>query len=540
MKVMMSLGGNTKRLINTTIAKQVDNIDCLYFPTVDEFIHQSNLRHLVFDRIVFTQKFISTDVDMKKLCDYVRQYLSSVEIVMIVNKSSSASYEYLFKKYFDSPLYTLMYIDRVTARNMLDSVQLPIVDVKARYYLLENKPKDTGISAVYDGNSAEISNNHENAEREKNDSDVPTSFEKVPSFDESFSSDSAVKSELKDIVTPISSGLDSESSSLGFSKNPEFPDEGSSLVGDEKNADGFSTFSVSDFDLSVGDFGSQHSDSGFVGDDDLDELEQFSASRASSNAVERGLSDMPVPQGEVVASSTPLIIDKEEQVLSKKPSLMKKPSEAPQTMRVSTLNDNSVSSNSSHVGKVNIVTGCSGSGASAYIAGIADKLSKEGKKVLVLDLDCDTNGILSFIDVAKFYEGGYYNGINDKKLYSEDNIDIMSNGYGMPKPQNIDMLLGDSVFKRYDAVFVDCPLEYLNLMSDNVFCRCNVIVCSITDVSKIIETSYKLSDRSIVSLKKEIYIANNCIVANKNIPAGSVSYVKNMCIFANGCWLDRL
>ena len=79
---------------------------------------------------------------MSKLCDFVRNEQSGVTVVMILSKTQ-ANLEVIFKTYFDSPMYTLMYIDRPTAKCMVDAVKLPIVDLSARYYLLD-KPKENG------------------------------------------------------------------------------------------------------------------------------------------------------------------------------------------------------------------------------------------------------------------------------------------------------------------------------------------------------------------------------------------------------------
>jgi len=554
MKVMMSLGGNTMTIINSVIKKQVDNVDCMYFPNVKEFIHQSNLRHLSYDRLVFSNKFISTDVDMKKLCDYVRQNLSNVEIVMIVGKGA-VSYEYIFKKYFDSPLYTLMVVEKPTARNMLDTVNLDIVDIRARYYLLENKKSDLSNKGTSEEGNSEIGNKTSNDEIKKSSKEEPQTLKNTETFGSSIMSRFSIKKSNQSTINVSKSGTDYDYTSYKSEEDSENSDDGYSFDGNNSKNSEFFESSSDDFDLTVGDYGSQHSDSGFVGDDELDELEQLSAMRNASSTVREVVAPI---ESELTEEDTDEEFTTEEHE-EDKPRRIKEEgiagvSEIPKTIRMATpprtkkpvsfdSRDKSVSGKRQKdlvlEGKLNIVVGCSGSGATAFVVMNATKMAKARKRVLVIDLD-PSNGVLGFIDIQEYYSLKKYNGLSKMRLYSEDGVDILSNGYDYPVKGDINKILGSSIFEKYDYVFIDCPFESLRFIGDSVFEKSNVVVCTISDISKLLETSRMISDRCNVSLRKEIYIGSSCQIANKNLSADSIKYVKDVCLFANGCWLDRV
>ena len=291
MLVMLSCGKNSNQIVNT-VKSQIDNVDFYCYYNVDEFISQSTLRHLAFDRLVFTSKFISTDKDMGKLCDYIRKELNSVEIVMIVQKGNT-SQEEMFKKYFDSPMYTVMYVDSPTTMCLVDSIREPIQVVKARYYTLDkqensNKKSKTG---KFKGGKKEDKNNSKKSGISSSEKEVSSTVEKAGELVENNAKDYSNVNLGKSISNGVS--VDTNLSSADFdSVNKSEFEKDVSISNGEKNPSSSNNVSTTDeFDLSIGEYGSQHSDSGFVGDDDLSELEAYAQGRKEEQFSEEKTSE---------------------------------------------------------------------------------------------------------------------------------------------------------------------------------------------------------------------------------------------------------
>lgn len=519
MLVMLSCGKNSNQIVNT-VKSQIDNVDFHCYFTVDEFISQSNLRHLAFDRLVFTSKFISTEEDMGKLCDYVRKELNSVEIVMIVPKGNT-SQEEIFKKYFDSPMYTVMYVDSPTTMCIVDSIKEPIQVVKARYYTLdkqENQGSKKSKIGAFKGGKKEVQNNSNNLGINSNENEVLPTSEKATELPVNTLQDYSNVILGNNLENDMSMNVNSSSVDLDKPENSEFQNDGSTLNRDKAFQGENDVSTTDDFDLSIGEYGSQHSDSGFVGDDDLSELEAYAQSKEEENIQE-------------FDKSEPVYND----IKSVKEDLnpVNKEDLNPVEKKSEDIRSNSVGI----LGKYNIVTGLNGSGVTAYVVKRAMAERNKGKKVAIVDLDIAEHGVLSFIDTAKYYKMGKFKGISSCKPYIEDDITVFSEGYGFTLQENSLHKLVTTVLLNYDVVLFDCPLELLNVIPDSFFKECTVLIGCISDISKLIETSDVLSDRRYVSLKKEIEIANRGIVANKFIKRDDINFLKEIMLFPNGCWL---
>lgn len=525
MLVMLSCGPSSNQIVKT-VSSQIDNVDFHCYYKVDEFINQSKLRHLAFDRLVFTSKFINNDKDMGKLCDYIRKELNSSEIVMILPKSQK-SLEDLFKKYFDSPMYTVMYVDSPTTMCIVDAIKLSIVDVKARYYFFdkpeEGNDKKSSKFGMFKGGKK---NKSQKPEIQNSDSESSSNAENIGEVDTKENSEFGFETVGEDLSNTGKSDIDLENPNFRNSENSEFSFD-SSISDEDKKENGLISQGTSDdLDLSIGEYGSQHTDSGFVGDDDLDELRQFAEQMGNVpediNAGDKEKENVPIENNtveDIPVEKTPI----------ERTAVKDVPVNRPKKEKRLNLIDES---------KVNIITGVNGSGVTAYIVNTAIGYSKIGKKVLIIDLDYLNNGILSFIDVNKFYRDGCYQGINKGVIYTEDGVDVLSNGYNTSIDISLDVLLSN--FNGYDIVIIDCPLELLNIIPDSVLCNSNIVIGCISDLSKLIETSAKISDRSYVSFEKEKYISKNVKVANRNISKNDIECVKNMMMFPNGCWLDNM
>ena len=240
MKVMLSCGTNSEKIIMET-SKSLDNVDFLYFASVDEFIHQSRLRHLAFDRLIFTNKFASSDEDMSKLCDFVRNEQSGVTVVMILSKTQ-ANLEVIFKTYFDSPMYTLMYIDR------------PTVDLSARYYLLDKPKENGGKNSKFGLFKGGKKNKGQKSQTGKNPEDDYVTSLNGGENEENNSEDVTGKNSG---LTGETDGVDGESSGNldnGDTENFSFGFDGFSPDGDEMGESNNFDSNGNDMDLSIGDY----------------------------------------------------------------------------------------------------------------------------------------------------------------------------------------------------------------------------------------------------------------------------------------------
>lgn len=576
MKVMLSCGTNSEKIIKET-SKSLDNVDFLYFASVDEFIHQSRLRHLAFDRLIFTNKFAASDEDMSKLCDFVRNEQSGVTVVMILSKTQ-ANLEVIFKTYFDSPMYTLMYIDRPTAKCMVDAVKLPIVDLSARYYLLDKPKENEGKNSKFGLFKGGKKNKNQNPQTGKNpeDSSVTT-----PNGGENGVNNSGDATGENSGLTGETDGVDggnSENQDNGDTENTSFGFDGFSPDGDGMGESNNFDSNGNDMDLSIGDYGMMHSDSGFVGDDELSELEEYARNRESGNTVEDGnfVAGVSEVDGKV---ATPMGIGVDGRVGTDTTSTRVKASryafddgddngtssyardgeysesvdegnsgideisengyaQGDQTGIGTGVDRNPQEVNSVEETQVVVCTGLRGSDATSSIVQTATDDVSRGLRVLIVDLDIKANGILGFItDVRDFYSKAV-RGLSSLNVYTDDGIDIISNGYGE------DVTLGDvakleksGIFNNYDRVYIDCPLDCLQVIPDRVFKACYIDLYVVADISKYIETSIAFEDRDCVSLQKELHIIDNRELVCEQISDEDKAYLNDIMLFPYGTWV---
>ena len=564
MKVMLSCGTNSEKIIKET-SKSLDNVDFLYFASVDEFIHQSRLRHLAFDRLIFTNKFASSDEDMSKLCDFVRNEQSGVTVVMILSKTQ-ANLEVIFKTYFDSPMYTLMYIDRPTAKCMVDAVKLPIVDLSARYYLLDKPKENEGKNSKFGLFKGGKKNKNQNPQTEKNpeDSSVTT-----PNGGENGVNNSGDATGENSGLTGETDGVDggnSENQDNGDTENTSFGFDGFSPDGDGVGESNNFDPNGNDMDLSIGNYGMMHSDSGFVGDDELSELEEYARNRESGNAVEdensvagvsgigagNAVTDANSPrvkasryafdEGEDSGTSSYARDEYPKSVDEGNPGIDEISengyAQDSQTGIGAGTDRNPQEENSAQEAQIVVCTGLRGSDVTSSIVQTATDDVSRGLRVLIVDLDIKANGILGFItDVRDFYSKAV-RGLNSLTVYTDDGIDIISNGY------REDVTLGDvakleksGIFNNYDRVYIDCPLDCLQVIPDRVFKACYIDLYVVADISKYIETSIALEDRDCVSLQKELHIIDNRELVCEQISDDDIAYLNDIMLFPYGSWV---
>lgn len=91
-------------------------------------------------------------------------------------------------------------------------------------------------------------------------------------------------------------------------------------------------------------------------------------------------------------------------------------------------------------------------------------------------------------------------------------------------------------------MLIDCPIECMDIITKDVLKLCNVLIYTNTDRSDLLSTTLGLTNRDYCSLEVERKIMGTCIVDcpdGRELAQEDIDYVKNTCLFANGCWLDN-
>jgi len=280
--------------------------------------------------------------------------------------------------------------------------------------------------------------------------------------------------------------------------------EESVLVGSSPNSfseqsEDLSNVTDEEDDMSIGDYGSLHSDTTDLDDDAEEELKKF-AEQKENSAKKQDREEKPILQ----------------EIKPKK--------------------------------KTNVIyyIGNRGMGISQLIVDDAGMLVHEqNKKVLILDLNQIDHSVLSFLeDTEKFYQQGNSMGISKHRVYLEDGIGIISNGYGMPlQKSEVKNLMKSNIVDKYDFIIVDCPTDSLNLLDIDLINGSTIRLMTNNDRSDLFALSLAITNRNLVTLEVEKYIMNNCnikVVDNKIIREEDIIYLKDKCLFANGCWLDKI
>lgn len=195
--------------------------------------------------------------------------------------------------------------------------------------------------------------------------------------------------------------------------------------------------------------------------------------------------------------------------------------------------------------KVVFFLGERGTGVTSSIVDLACDLYRGGENILIVDVDYRRNGILSFIDVRDFYEKGKDDGIDNVNPYSDEDADILSNGYGVDisKTRLYSAIASREMQEKYDRVFVDCPLDCINSLSERTVKIGSVLLLVDGNLTSLISTSIGLTDKKVIETNLESYIMKNAIVGVIHVSDTlfeDIDYVKNTILFPNGCWLDNI
>ena len=527
MKVMLSCGPSTRKVIDI-ISKLADGIDYNYYKNVKEFIRESKTRKVSFNRIIFTNNFLGKkpESDFKDLGNFLKDNSDSSEVVFVLQKPDEEM-ESKFLKIFNSPLCTIAYVSRPTPAALIDLVKDSMPTVKAKFYELD-KSKSSGAEAKEE--FVEVTLPSDNGDNDA--TNVATSGRNNDSDMSSPSSDETIGQGGSNNVDPYSSNN-------GMSEYSGIQNDGSTLDGEVDYED-------EDDDLSVGSFGSSHEDTGVFDENDEDEelrehlekinsqesVEQQGAESEESEPIENGVVEEQY-EGEPDSSYNEDYEEYDSSYDEEYPDsgdYENQDEYPPQEY-----SDIVKPELSRKLENVVLVTGLNGSGATQWIIDRAVEGVQKSKSVLIVDLDYTSAGILSFIDAEKFYAGGH----DSFTPYQEDGVVVLSRGYGS-KATIQDFKKAERSFSNYDLVFIDCPVECLKIFDNHSILNYRCFICSLVDISKLIEFSNKVSNREYTSIKTEVSLMqpDRVLYTNGTPTVEDLNYVKDMVFLPNGYWFD--
>lgn len=554
MMIAFCAGSSSNRVIEK-LSSVVDNITFRTYDNMEELVTEAILRHIDFERIVFTSKFLSNpEDDLRKLQEFLTEYSNNTELVMLeMLEESGSEKEKLFNSFFSSPMYTVVKVkqgsmsipfltelvktDIPTLKvtyggdvHVNDSVvvaksaeeQVKKEDIKKSVVSAPKKKKVGFFERLFGGKSDESEENESSSDSTEEvpeptgnvDESAMNAEPEINSLNQS-AMDGVIGDVAKDVI-----GVE-----MNFEENSRVEDAVpvvSGLTGG--SVENFST-EDDELGLSIGDYGAAHSDTSFLDDSDEEELENYSSSREEDNNSSR--EDVVSP----VEDSLPdqVEVDPYEKVFS-------------DDMMQGTTEEYSFDVPQENYKNIDIIISNTGSKAIADIIDSAAKYSDDGNSVLVVDVDNIHHRVLSFIDCNQFYKRDFEYGVDSSRIYVEDGVSFVSNGYGNElSMENLESFLEEEELSRFDIVMVDIPVESICVLNMGILQKCNILIECGSDVSDLINMSLDLTDRSKVSLEMERYIMHNCDAEMLGgVNEETIKTAKESCFFANGCWLDNI
>lgn len=554
MMIAFCAGSSSNRVIEK-LSSVVDNITFRTYDNMEELVTEAILRHIDFERIVFTSKFLSNpEDDLRKLQEFLTEYSNNTELVMLeMSEESGSEKEKLFNSFFSSPMYTVVKVkqgsmsipfltelvktDIPTLKvtyggdvHVNDSVvvaksaeeQVKKEDIKKSVVSAPKKKKVGFFGRLFGGKSDESEENESSSDSTEEvpeptgnvDESAMNAEPEINSLNQS-AMDGVIGDVAKDVI-----GVE-----MNFEENSRVEDAVpvvSGLTGG--SVENFST-EDDELGLSIGDYGAAHSDTSFLDDSDEEELENYSSNREEDNNSSREDVVNPV-EGRLPDQ---VEVDPYEKVFS-------------DDMMQGTTEEYSFDVPQENYKNIDIIISNTGSKAIADIIDSAAKYSDDGNSVLVVDVDNIHHRVLSFIDCNQFYKRDFEYGVDSSRIYVEDGVSFVSNGYGNElSMENLESFLEEEELSRFDIVMVDIPVESICVLNMGILQKCNILIECGSDVSDLINMSLDLTDRSKVSLEMERYIMHNCDAEMLGgVNEETIKTAKESCFFANGCWLDNI
>lgn len=554
MMIAFCAGSSSNRVIEK-LSSVVDNITFRTYDNMEELVTEAILRHIDFERIVFTSKFLSNpEDDLRKLQEFLTEYSNNTELVMLeMLEESGSEKEKLFNSFFSSPMYTVVKVKQgsMSIPFLTELVKTDIPTLKVTYggdvhvndsvvvaksaeeQVKKEDAKKSVVSApkkkkvgffgkLFGGKSEESEENESSSDSTE---EVPESTGNV---DESaMNAEPEINSLNQSVVGGVIGDVakDVIGAEMNFEENSRVEDAVPVVSG--LSVGGVENFSPEDDELglSIGDYGAAHSDTSFLDDSDEEELENYSSNREEDNNSSR--EDVVNP----VEGSLPdqVEVDPYEKVFS-------------DDMMQGTTEEYSFDVPQENYKNIDIIISNTGSKAIMDIIDSAAKYSDDGNSVLVVDADNIHHRVLSFIDCNQFYKRDFEYGVDSSRIYVEDGVSFVSNGYGNElSTESLERFLEEEELNRFDIVMVDIPVESIGVLNMGILQKCNILIECGSDVSDLINMSLDLTDRSKVSLEMERYIMHNCDAEMLGgVNEETIKTAKESCFFANGCWLDNI
>ena len=505
-RILIRIGNNDDRIIDALI-REIDNIELSSYPTVDEFLAKTEQQQFVWKRLCVSRDFFGSSdeevkANMEKLNSYVKGKASNTTIVYLVNgqeKENALKDIDDFNSVFHSPMYTPFIA--MPGSNIVDITamvkeDLPII--KAAYYttVLEEQFNKTTVAEKF--GFANLGQKIKGVTGSSKDGEFKTETNSEEVIDESS------KSPLNS--GEIDSGWDSDDfENFGESgenfdgsewSSPESVSDGGSsenitswedLTSESENdgvSEGVSEMvgvEDSDDDFNLSGFGNMHADTGFLGEDEeVESLEEFESGNPEQST------DYPIGDMNVTSFED--------------------------------LKDTSVNS------KVEIYVGIRGTGVTSFLVGEALDLVSQGSNVLIVDLDYDTHGILSYVDLSAFNN-------KEGKIYREDGVNILSVGFGSDERISVKAII-EKISQRFDKVFVDCPIEFVSELEDTLG-SCEIFLCCADNIGALMTTQAMLENRKYVPVKVEKHLSKR---RGMLFSTGAETDFKEDIIKANKVW----
>ena len=463
-RILIRIGNNDDRIIDALI-REIDNIELSSYPTVDEFLAKTEQQQFVWKRLCVSRDFFGSSdeevkANMEKLNSYVKGKASNTTIVYLVNgqeKENALKDIDDFNSVFHSPMYTPFIA--MPGSNIVDITamvkeDLPII--KAAYYttVLEEQFNKTTVSEKL--GFANLGQKIKGVKGSSKDGEFETESSSEEVIDESSESplnngeiDSAWDSDEFENFGESGENFDgsewSSPESVSDDNSLENITSWEDLTSDSGNSEVSESDGVEDSedDFNLSGFGNMHADTGFLGEDEeVESLEAF-----ENENLEQG-TDYPI-----------------------------------EDMNITSFEDlNGTPGNS----KVEIYVGIRGTGVTSFLVGEALDLVSHGSNVLIVDLDYDTHGVLSYVDLSAFNN-------REGKIYREDGVNILSVGFGSDERVSVKAII-EKISQRFDKVFVDCPIEFVSELEDTLG-SCEIFLCCADNIGALMTTQAMLENR---------------------------------------------
>lgn len=523
MNVAFLIGAKSKDIARS-MANSADNVKFFTYQDIPTMISESTLRHVFFDRVVLSENVLTGGAeDLKALNNYIMEYSDSTSVVLVC-KSNSSEYLGVFNELFNSPLYTPVVTEKVSIKLLLDFVKGDILELKSNYYTADSKevkavsnkytPKETSntpakepekpvkkgfFSSLFGGKKNDLPKTENTKPAEEVAKTVGNTVEGVSKIAGETAKETVVGSVGNaSTFVPNTQGLNYEEKQNSFGSDYTRGSQGEVNSGDGISPD------FSDLDnLELGELGESHVDTGFLDEEEEEDLQ---------SALSSGVSEIM------------------------------KDSEQEEKPKEDSVSFNGISEEEKSSNKILLMIGQRGIGLTSRITYKAVDMASKGMKVLVVDLDYKENGLLSFINVKNLYSRGCSNGIKEKKVYEEDGVAIVSNGY-MNKIDSADvvsLLESSDIYWKYDCIMLDCPLDCLDCITKDIIESSDVFIHVNGNRGSITATIQYIVGQG--SEFEDALYKNSKILVNNKISEyeEDLTAMRQSMLFGRGDWLSKL